>query len=224
MPPLVLVSEPADGVATLTLNRPEKKNALSIAVRDEFSDALDALAGDPAAKVVVVTGAGDTFSAGFDLREFDRLDDEAFATTLWASSDRFHRTCIEFPLPLLAAINGPALAGGLDLAVMCDVRVAADTARFAHPEITFGDVVYGPLHDIVGGAVARDLCFTGRPVDAHEALRMRLVSAVVPVADLPAEAERFAAQIARAPRDVLLRTKAKAVRRSGVTAGGTLDL
>ena len=224
MPPLVLVSGPADGVATLTLNRPEKKNALSIAVRDEFSDALEALTRDDATKVIVVTGAGDTFSAGFDLREFDRLDDEAFAKTLWASSDRWHRACLEFPLPLLAAVNGPALAGGLDLAVMCDVRVAADTARFAHPEITFGDVVYGPLHDIVGGAVARDLCFTGRAVDASEALRLHLVSAVVPPADLPAEAERFAAQIARAPRDVLLRTKAKAARRSGVTAGPTLDL
>ena len=224
MPPLVLVSGPADGVATLTLNRPEKKNALSIAVRDEFSDALEALTRDDATKVIVVTGAGDTFSDGFDLREFDRLDDEAFATTLWASSDRWHRACLEFPLPMLAAVNGPALAGGLDLAVMCDVRVAADTARFAHPEITFGDVVYGPLHDIVGGAVARDLCFTGRAVDAREALRLHLVSAVVPAADLPAETGRFAAQIARAPRDVLLRTKAKAIRRAGVTAGATLDL
>jgi len=223
MPALVLVSDPADGVATLTLNRPEKKNALSIAVRDEFTDALDALARDDAVKVVVVTGAGDTFSAGFDLREFDRLDDEAFAATLWASSDRWHRGCIEFPLPMLAAVNGPALAGGLDLAVMCDVRVAADTARFSHPEITFGDVVYGPLHDIVGGAVARD-CFTGRAVDASEALRLHLVSAVVPAAELLAEAGRFAAQIARAPRDVLVRTKAKALRRSGITAGATLDL
>ena len=224
MPALVLVSDPADGVATLTLNRPEKKNALSIAVRDEFTDALDALARDDAVKVVVVTGAGDTFSAGFDLREFDRLDDEAFAATLWASSDRWHRGCIEFPLPMLAAVNGPALAGGLDLAVMCDVRVAADTARFSHPEITFGDVVYSPLHDIVGGAVARDLCFTGRAVDASEALRLHLVSAVVPAAELLAEAGRFAAQIARAPRDVLVRTKAKALRRSGITAGATLDL
>jgi enoyl-CoA hydratase len=224
MPALVLVSEPADGVTTLTLNRPDKKNALSVAVRDEFSGALEALARNEAVKVVVVTGAGDTFSAGFDLREFDRLDDEAFAKTLWASSDRWHRACLEFPLPLLAAVNGPALAGGLDLAVMCDVRVAADTARFAHPEITFGDVVYGPLHDIVGGAVARDLCFTGRPIDASEALRLHLVSSVVPTGELPAEAARFAAHIARAPRDVLLRTKAKATRRSGVTAGPTLDL
>jgi enoyl-CoA hydratase/carnithine racemase len=224
MSALVLVSEPADGIATITLNRPEKKNALSIAVRDEFSNALERLASLDTVKVVVIIGAGDTFSAGFDLREFDRLDDDAFAKTLWASSDRWHRACLEFPLPLLAAVNGPALAGGFDLAVMCDVRVAADTARFAHPEITFGDVVYGPLHDLVGGAVARDLCFSGRAVDAQEALRLHLVSTVVPVTELPAAAASFAAQIARAPRDVLLRTKAKAIRRSGVVARATLDL
>jgi enoyl-CoA hydratase len=220
----VLVSDPADGIAMLTLNRPEKKNALSIAVRDAFSDALAALAALDAVRVVVVTGAGDTFSAGFDLREFDRLDDAAFAKTLWASSDRWHRACLEFPLPLVAAVNGAALAGGFDLAVMCDVRVAAETARFAHPEITFGDVVYGPLHDIVGGAVARDLCFTGRAIDAHEALRLHLVTSVVPLEGVPAEATRIAAQIARAPRHVLLRTKAKAIRRAGVVAGATLDL
>jgi enoyl-CoA hydratase len=224
MTALVLLSEPADGVVTLTLNRPEKKNALSIAVRDEFSDALDALASDHAVKVVVVTGAGDTFSAGFDLREFDRLDDEEFAKTLWASSDRWHRTCLEFPLPLVAAVNGAALAGGFDLAVMCDVRIAAETARFAHPESTFSDVVYGPLHDLVGAATARDLCFSGRAIDAREAHRLHLVIEVVAASELPAAAAAYGAQIARAPRDVLRRTKAKAVRRSGVVAGPTLDL
>jgi enoyl-CoA hydratase len=168
----VTVTEPADGVVVLTLERPEKKNALSIAVRDEMSDALDRLAENEDVKVVIITGAGDVFSAGFDLREFERLDDDEFTRTLWASSDRWHRTLIEFPLPTIAAVNGAALAGGFDLAVMCDMRVAADTARFAHPEMTFGDVVYGPLHDLVGGAVARELCFTGRQVDAPEALRL----------------------------------------------------
>src|SRR5207248_2604977 len=154
-----MVDGPRQGVATITLNRPDKRNALSIAVRDLVSDALDRLAGDEAVKVVVVTGAGEVFSAGFDLREFEQPER---AEELWASSDRFHRAWLEFPVPTVAAVNGPALAGGFDLAVMCDVRVAARTARFSHPELAFGDVVYGPLHDLMGGAVARDLCLTGR--------------------------------------------------------------
>jgi enoyl-CoA hydratase/carnithine racemase len=218
---LVLVDRPADGVARLALNRPEKKNALSIALRDEMSDALDALAGDETVKTVVVTGAGDTFSAGFDLREFE---DPAIADALWASSDRWHATVLKFPLPLVAAVNGAALAGGFDLAVMCDIRIAAETARFAHPEITFGDVVYGPLHDLVGGATARELCFTGRVVDAAEALRLGILAAVVPSSELATETARYTDMIVRAPREVLLRTKGKATRRAAVTTGPTLDL
>jgi enoyl-CoA hydratase len=218
---LVLRTGPTDGVASLTLNRAEKKNALSIALRDEMSDALDALAGDDAVKTVVITGAGDVFSSGFDLREFQQPE---VSDQLWGSSDRFHATVLQFPLPLVAAVNGPAIAGGFDLAVMCDLRVAADTARFAHPEIEFGDVVYGPLHDLVGGAVARELCFTGRVVEAHEAEALRLVSSVVPTSELMDEVGRFTDQILRAPRDVLLRTKAKAVRRAAVVRDKTLDL
>ncbi|MDQ6853054.1 MAG: enoyl-CoA hydratase/isomerase family protein [Actinomycetota bacterium] len=221
MSDLVLRTGPTDGVASLMLNRAEKKNALSIALRDEMSDALDALAGDDAVKTVVITGAGDVFSSGFDLREFQQPE---VSDQLWASSDRFHATVLQFPLPLVAAVNGPAIAGGFDLAVMCDLRVAADTARFAHPEIEFGDVVYGPLHDLVGGAVARELCFTGRVVEAHEAEALRLVSSVVPTSELMDEVGRFTDQILRAPRDVLLRTKAKAVRRAAVVRDKTLDL
>ncbi|MFO7590320.1 MAG: enoyl-CoA hydratase/isomerase family protein, partial [Acidimicrobiia bacterium] len=104
-----------DGVATLTLRRPEKKNALSIALRDEMSDALDGLAADERVRTVVVTGVGDAFSAGFDLDEFARPD---LADALWASSDRWHRTILEFPLPTVAAVNGLAYGGGFDLAVM----------------------------------------------------------------------------------------------------------
>jgi enoyl-CoA hydratase len=221
VPELITVDAVTDGVARITLNRPEKKNALSIQLRDEFSDALDALGGDEAVKTVVVTGAGDVFSAGFDLREFEQPER---ADELWKSSDRWHATVLRFPLPLVAAVNGAALAGGFDLAVMCDLRVAADTARFAHPEITFGDVVFGPLHDLVGGAVARDLCFTGRVVEAAEAKALGLVSSVVPVPELGAEVRRFTDHTVRAPRDVLVRTKAKAIRRAAVATGSTLDL
>ena len=217
----MLRTAPEDGVVTLTLNRAEKKNALSIALRDELSGALDDLCGEEAVKTVVVTGAGDVFSAGFDLGEFQQPE---LTDQLWASSDRFHAAVLQFPLPLIAAVNGPAIAGGFDLAVMSDVRVAADTARFSHPEIEFGDVVYGPLHDIVGGGLARELCFTGRVVDAQEAKSLGLVSSVVPVDELASEVTRYTALIGRAPRDVLLRTKAKAIRRAAVVRDKTLDL
>jgi len=224
MPEHIVVSSPLEGVVTLTLNRPTKKNALSIALRDEVSEALDGLAALETVKAVVLTGAGDVFSAGFDLSEF-RLDGPGDQERLWRSSDRFHHACLEFPLPLVAAVNGPALAGGFDLAVICDMRIASETARFSHPEHAWGDVVYGPLHDLVGGAVARDLCLTGREVSADEALSLRLVSRVVPRGDLADAAADTATTIARAPREVLMRTKAKALRRSGVLPGAaTLDL
>ena len=219
------IDGPWDGIATLTLDRPERKNALSVELRDRLADVLDALGADPAVRTVVLTGAGDVFCAGFDLKEFEvAAEDPEFGERLWASSDRYHRAVFTFPLPIVAALNGPAIAGGFDLAVMCDLRIAAETVTFSHPEVTFGDVVYGPLHDLVGAGVARDLCFTGRKVDAQEALRLHLVSRVVPAADLPAAAAETAQQIARVPRDLLLRTKAKAVRRSRITVEGTLDL
>jgi enoyl-CoA hydratase/carnithine racemase len=224
VPELLRVEGPdARGIATLTLDRPRVKNALSIQLREEIADALEALAAEDALKALVVTGAGDTFCAGFDLKEFS-IDEPGFQDRLWASSDRYHRTVLEFPLPTVAAVNGAALAGGFDLAVLCDLRVASEHARFAHPEITFGEVVYGPLHDLVGGAVARELCFTGREIDAGEALRLGLVSSVVPAPELDAEIRRVTDLMARAPRAVLVSTKAKALRRAGIVAGRTLDL
>jgi enoyl-CoA hydratase/carnithine racemase len=210
-----------DGVAVLTLDRAEKRNALSIAVRDEMADALDALAAADGTRVVVITGTGDVFSAGFDLDEFAVPE---LAEQLWASSDRWHRTVLTFPLPTVAAVNGAALGGGFDLAVMCDVRIAAEGARFAHPEHGFSQVVYGPLHDVVGGARARDLALTGRRIDAAEALTLGLVTRVVPAASLLEAAVTTAATIAEAPRDVLQAMKAKILRRAGVEPGATLDL
>jgi len=222
---LVLASECVDGVITVTLNRADKRNALSIALRNAVSDELDALGERDDVKVVVLTGAGEVFSAGFDLGEFAELErDPMLGEALWASSDRFHRTVLTFPLPLVAAVNGPALAGGFDLAVMCDLRVAATTARFAHPELSFSQVVYAPLHDLVGGAVARELALTGRSVDAEEALALRLVTSVVPPNQVLAEARRFSAAIAAAPRDVLLAMKAKIVRRAAIASRTTLEL
>jgi len=213
--PVIAVSEPTDGVVTLTLNRPERKNALSIALRDQVSDALDALAVDERVRVVVLTGAGSAFSAGFDLGEFEDADPE-HQRRLWASSDRFHHTVLRFPLPVIAAVNGAALAGGFDLAVLADIRIASETAWFAHPEQAWADVVYRPLRDLVGGGVARDLVLTGRRVDAREALALGLVTRVVAPDEFAATTGAVAASVAAAPRAVLRRTKAKIVAAAGI--------
>jgi enoyl-CoA hydratase/carnithine racemase len=222
----VLLVERGDEFATLTLNRPDKRNALSVELRDAISDALDELADDLATKAVVITGNGPVFSAGFDLSEFTKAaGDDAFGRELWASSDRYHETVLHFPLPTVAAVNGAALAGGFDLAILCDIRIASTSARFAHPERTFGDVVYGPLHDLVGGAVARELTIGGREVDARQALELHLVGEVVPPEVLMDAAGAAVERIVAAPRDVLMRIKAKALSRAGYAPGtSTLEL
>jgi enoyl-CoA hydratase/carnithine racemase len=223
MSELVTIDRPADGVAVVTMRRSEKKNALSIALRDDVADALDALAGDDTVRSVVLTGDGPVFSAGFDLTEFQEPD-PAFQRRLWASSDRFHSTVLRFPLPLVAAVNGPALAGGFDLAVMCDLRVVADTARFAHVEYAWTEVVYRPLRELVGGSLARELTLTGRNVDAQEAHRIGLANAVVPAEHVVVRAVEMAIAVAAMPRDVAIRSKAKIIRAAGIDDGPTLEL
>ncbi|MFN8051534.1 MAG: enoyl-CoA hydratase/isomerase family protein [Acidimicrobiales bacterium] len=222
---LVDVRPAAEGVVLMTLDRVHRRNALSVELREQGAAALADLASDESVRALVVTGAGEAFCSGFDLGEFERAGtDPAFAERLWASSDDWHRRWLEFPVPTIAAVNGAAIAGGFDLAVMCDLRVVARSAFFAHPEVSFGDVVYGPLHDLVGGAVARDLCFTGRRVDATEAAALGLVSRLVDDGAAVSGAIELAAAIAEAPRASLVRLKAKVVRRSGTVIGQTLDL
>ena len=211
-------------VVTLRFERPEKKNALSIELRDRLSDTLDRLTEDKDTKVVIFTGEGDVFSAGFDLSEFEARDDESHMERLWASSDRYHKAVLQFPLPTIAAINGPAMAGGFDLAVMCDMRIATPNARFAHPEILFGDVVYGPLREQIGGGRARELILTGRNVDAEEALSLGLISQIVPADQLAETANELAQTVARPARALLMRTKGKIMQRSGDTGMATFDL
>jgi len=222
---LLLVERPRDGIARVTLHRPAKKNALSIALRDEVTATLERLAADESVSVVVLTGAGGAFSAGFDLDEFGRaMQEPGLYDRIWASGDPYHERLLRFPLPLVAAVDGIALGGGMDTAVLCDVRIASTRASFGHPEATFGDVVYAPLHDLIGGAAARDLCLTGRRIDAAEALRLGLVSEVVAPDALADRALDVAAIIARAPRDLLMRTKAKIIARAAIPFTTTLAL
>jgi enoyl-CoA hydratase/carnithine racemase len=224
-PPQVLASGPDDdGVAVITLNRPEKRNALSIALREEVIAILEGMAGDEAVKALIITGSGGSFSAGFDLREF-AVTDPGHQERLWQSSDLFHHAVYRFPVPVIAAVDGIAYGGGFDLAVLCDLRIATHRATFAHPETAFGPVVYGPLHDLVGGAIARELVLTGREIDAQEALRLHIVRELADPGDFAERTRNLARQISRAPREVLVRNKAKFVARSGISARTpTLDL
>ena len=217
-----LIVERSDAVACLTLDRPSRKNALSIALRDAVSDALDDIGSDESIKVVVVTGADGVFSAGFDLDEFA---DPGLQEELWRSSDRFHHAVLRCPVPTIAAVEGVALAGGFDLACLCDIRVASRTASFGHPEHAWATVLYRALKDLVGGAAARDIVLTGRSVDAAEAVRIGLVAELVEPGGALESACRRAALVARAPRDALVTTKSKVIASSGIPAElGTLEI
>lgn len=214
----LLLLERDPPLATITLNRPEKRNALSHALRLELSSAIAELGSDDTISVAILTGAGPVFCAGFDLSEF-KQDPEAFADvtadgaapegSIWTSGQLMHERLGTFGKPLIGAINGPALAGGFDIAVQCDVRIAADSAVFGHPEIKFGaPTLFTILSQIVGGAVARDLALSGRRIDAVEAHRVGLVSKVVAVEAVMEASIAYARVVAEAPLDALKAVKA----------------
>ena len=187
-----------DGVATLTLSRPERRNALSIKLRNEITEQLDGWATDPAVRAVVLTGEGSTFCAGFDLDEFAQAD---LAPSIKDSSHRYHLAVWQFPKPLVAAVNGHAVAGGMDLCVLCDFRIASATALFGHPEIKFGaPPLFTPLQWIVGVGVARELCLTGRRFDAEDALRIGLVNTISEPSECSTTHWRWHAPSSRRPR------------------------
>ena len=161
----------AAGVATLTLNRPEKRNALSIELRHALASALRGLGDD--VRCTVVTGAGSAFCAGMDTSEFGR------GAPLVEATDAFVDALLEHPRPLIAAVNGPAVGGGFVLALLCDIRLASPAARFGFPELARGiPAGYGAARLGLSRAAAADLALTGRLVGAEEALRLGLVSAV----------------------------------------------
>ena len=200
-------------LATITLNRPDKRNALSHALRVELAAAVKELEQDDAVSVAILTGAGTVFCAGFDRSEFTPDPDTFTDESKWQSGQLMHEALQSFAKPLVGAINGPALGGGFDIATQCDVRIASDQAAFGHPEIKFGaPTLYTILSQIVGGAIARDLCLSGRRIDANEAHRIGLVSQVVPADRLTEEAQNYARAVAEAPLDALKAVKAAIVR------------
>ncbi|MCI2266355.1 enoyl-CoA hydratase/isomerase family protein [Sediminivirga luteola] len=213
------LSRIGDGVAVLTIDRTAKKNALSAQLRTRLAAALAERAADERCRVTVLTAAGDLFGAGFDLHEFGVLDER----TIWSSADALHRALLHHPVPVIAALEGPAYAGSADLAVMADLRIGTPRTLFAHPERLRYPVVFAPLAAVAGPARAAELALTGRQVDADEALRLGLLTEVVDTG-ATARAIELAADIARAPRPVLTAMKAKMIRGRGVADVTTLEM
>ncbi|MBV8850860.1 MAG: enoyl-CoA hydratase [Methylobacteriaceae bacterium] len=200
--------ETHDNVGLVRLNRPNALNALNAALIDELGAALDAFEGDKKIGCIVITGSAKAFAAGADIKEMQtKTYAEAYLDDFILSWERVSRT----RKPIVAAVAGFALGGGCEIAMMCDVVIAADNAKFGQPEIKLGVMpgVGGTqrLTRFVGKAKAMDMCLTGRMMDASEAERSGLVARIVPADQLIDEAMKTAKTIASMSRPVVMMTK-----------------
>ncbi len=198
-----------DGIATIQMNRPDSLNALSEKMMDELTAAIDLFERKDELLCLILTGTKRAFSGGADVKEihgktFPQAYYEDFITRNWERTARARK-------PVIAAVAGYAIGGGCELAMMCDIILAADTARFGQPEIRLG-VIPGAgatqrLTRLIGKSKAMDLCLTGRMMEADEAERCGLVSRVVPADDLMDEARELARTIASMPKAAAMMTK-----------------
>jgi methylglutaconyl-CoA hydratase len=199
-------------LALITLNRPEKRNAISNAMIDDLLAAL-AECRQSAARVVILTGAGKAFCSGMDLEMLQAVSAQSAGQNLEDSRRMAHlfRGLYDFPQPLIAAVNGPAMAGGCGIATLCDFTLAVPDAKFAYTEVRIGFIpalVSVFLRRQMGEKAARDLLLTGRIVDAPEAHRLGLVNQIVPADKLLAAARELAASLLANSPSSLARTKA----------------
>jgi enoyl-CoA hydratase/carnithine racemase len=194
-------------VAVVTLRRPEKRNALSIELRLEIADAFGRLSDDGDVGCVVLTGAGPAFCSGMDTDQFG--GDLANKRRLVDTSTLAFEAVTDCPRPVVAAVNGPALAGGFALALLCDLRLASLEAEFGYPELPRGiPPSYAAARAVLPATVAQELCLTGRVVQAREAQKLGIVREVVQ-GEVVARTMDLAARIASLPRSAVLETKRK---------------
>lgn len=215
---LVLSETASDGIVTLTLNAPETRNAISdLSMVEALLAALHSAQTDPLARVVILTGAGSAFSSGGNIKSMSRgqgLVDEVPAVTRQNYRNGIQRLPLAMEaleIPVVAAVNGPAVGAGCDLTLMCDVRIAARSARFAESFVKIG-IVPGDggawlLPRIVGFARASEMALTGDMIDAATALEYGLVSRVVPEDELMDEAHAVARRIAANPPHAVRMTR-----------------
>jgi len=194
-----LILRKGEGIGWITVNRPEKLNALNVATIGELQAAFREFEADPEVKAIILTGTGEkAFIAGADIGEFSGLSAETGAHFARRGQD-MTRTIENCGKPVIAAINGYALGGGTEIALACHIRLASENAKLGQPEVKLGIIPgYGGtqrLPRLVGKGKAMELIFTGRMVEAREALEIGLVNKVVPPAGLLAEAEALAREI-----------------------------
>ncbi len=204
-----ILVERRGAVGIVTLNRPQALNALNAALIAELASAIDEFEADDAIGAIVVTGNDKAFAAGADVKEmagktYPEIYLEDFITHGWERVGQCRK-------PVVAAVAGFALGGGCEIAMMCDIVVAADSARFGQPEIQLGTIPGAGgtqrLARFIGKAKAMDLCLTGRMMDVDEAERAGLVSRVVPAADLLTEAVKIAERISQMSRPIAMMVK-----------------
>ena len=198
----LLLIDTADGVRTLRINRPDKLNALNAATLDALDAAFADADRDADVRVVVLTGAGPkAFVAGADIAEMNTLS-PVQGRDFSLRGTRMMRRIERMPKPVIAMVNGFALGGGLELAMSCHLRIAADTAKVGQPEVNLGLIPgFGGsqrLLRLCGRAATLELCLTGAPINAERALQLGIVNRVVPAAELEAETMKLAAQLAAA--------------------------
>jgi enoyl-CoA hydratase len=211
MPYATIFIEKLGPVARLTLNRPERANALNQTMLAEINAALDQAESDAEVRVLIVRGAGSAFSSGFDLKE--QMERRPRGVEEWRPILRRDFDTVmrfwHFPRPTIAAVRGPCLAGACELALACDLTVAADDAFFGEPELKFGaGIVAMILPFIVGPKIAKEIIFTGEDrIPAARAKDIGMVNRVVPSADLDATALALARHIAAIDPDLVKQTK-----------------
>ncbi len=206
-----LIVEKVGAVVTVTLNRPQARNALDLVMRRELVGALDDIESDASARVVVLTGAGGHFCAGGDVKSMQPGSAAADGRERVVALNRLVMRLVEFPRPVIAMVDGFAVGAGCNLALCCDMIVASDRARFGEVFARIGLVPDGGgswlLPRVVGLPRAKELIFTADIFDAAEAARIGLVNRVVPAAELAAATRALAERIAQGPPKVLAMAK-----------------
>jgi enoyl-CoA hydratase/carnithine racemase len=202
-----LILSIADRVATVTINRPDKGNSLSPEVLAEIESTFKGLSERRDVNVVVLTGGEKTFSAGFDL-DFIKTIKKESNEEFTALFHRAYRSIMFCAQPVIAAVGGPAIAGGFDLTLMCDIRYASERAKFGQREVVLSlNPLLDPLWRIIGLGAAKELALTGRIIDAAEALRLGYVSKVFPEGKVVESVTDIAREMAAFDRECLAETK-----------------